>query len=206
MQLLQFGITPDRPETGYGYINFIKSDTKIMKVEKFVEKPDLETAQKYLSSGKYLWNAGMFIFDIKNMLKELEINYSGYNLLEKLPKISDKFYEEKLSELYSGCEAISIDYAVMEKSKNIYVLPGNFGWDDIGSWNSLERYIPKDENCNILNGNVVTYNSKNNIIYSGNKKVILLDVADVFCIDTDNVLVIGNKNSINKVHELRNKI
>ena len=182
---------PDRPETGYGYIKFENTNDKVIKVEKFVEKPNLEKAKEYLADGGYLWNAGMFIFDINNMLKELKTNYSGYNVLEKLPKLESTDYESKINELYPECESISIDYAVMEKSKNIYVIKGNFGWDDIGTWNSLERYIPKDE--------------ENNVVYAGDKKVILLDAKDIFCIDTDNVLVIGNKESINKVHELRKK-
>jgi len=203
--IVTIGITPNRPETGYGYIKFEKQDTKIIKVEKFVEKPNLETAKEYLSSGNYLWNAGMFIFNANLMLEELEANYTGYNVLKELPNINANNYKNKLKEIYSNCESISIDYAVMEKSKNIYVIPGNFGWDDIGTWNSLERYIPKDQDDNILNGNIVTYNSKNNIVYAGDKKVILLDAENVFCIDADGVLVIGNKDSINKVHELRNK-
>lgn len=203
--IVTIGITPNRPETGYGYIKFEKADTRVLKVERFVEKPNIEKAIEYLNSGMYLWNAGMFIFDANNMLKELEINYSGYNVLESLPKIEDTNYENELSRIYSECEAISIDYAVMEKSKNIYVIPGNFGWDDIGTWNSLERYIKKDENENILNGNVLTFNSKNNIVYSGNKEIILLDAENIFCIDTDDVLIIGNRNTINKVHELRNQ-
>lgn len=92
----------------------------------------------------------MFIFDVNNMLKELEENYSGYNILKELPNIDEKDYSKKLKKLYPECESISIDYAVMEKSKNIYVVPGDFGWDDIGTWTSLERYIKKDENENIL--------------------------------------------------------
>ncbi|MCI8620643.1 MAG: mannose-1-phosphate guanylyltransferase [Clostridia bacterium] len=203
--IVTIGIMPDRPETGYGYIKFENTNDKVIKVEKFVEKPNLEKAKEYLADGGYLWNAGMFIFDINNMLKELKTNYSGYNVLEKLPKLESTDYESKINELYPECESISIDYAVMEKSKNIYVIKGNFGWDDIGTWNSLERYIPKDEENNVFNGNIVAYNSKNNVVYAGDKKVILLDAKDIFCIDTDNVLVIGNKESINKVHELRKK-
>lgn len=203
--IVTIGITPNRPETGYGYINFQKQDAKIIKVEKFVEKPDLEKAKEYLSSGNYLWNAGMFIFNADSMLEELKINYSGYNVLRELPGIDEKNYQDKLKEIYPKCESISIDYAVMEKSKNIYVIPGDFGWDDIGTWNSLERYIPKDKDENILNGNIIAYNSKNNIVYAGDKKVVLLDAEDIFCIDTDGVLVIGKKSSISKVHELRNK-
>lgn len=201
--IVTIGITPNRPETGYGYIKFQNEQSKVIKVEKFVEKPNLEKAKEYLSSGNYLWNAGMFIFDVNNMLKELETNYSGYNVLSNLPAIDNTYYEEKLKEIYPKCESISIDYAVMEKSKNIYVIPGDFGWDDIGTWNSLERYLEKDKNENILNGNIYTYNSDNNIVYSGNKKVVLLDAENLFCIDTDDMLVIGKRDSINKVPELR---
>lgn len=201
--IVTIGITPNRPEIGYGYIKFEKKDGEVIKVERFVEKPNLETAKEYLSQGGYLWNAGMFIFDAGNMLNELEQNYSSYEILNNLPKIESSNYKEQLDKLYPKCESISIDYAVMEKSKNIYVIPGDFGWDDIGTWNSLERYKEKDESDNILNGNIKNYNSKNNIIYAGDKKVILLDAENIFCIDTDEVLVIGNKDSISKVHELR---
>lgn len=187
-----------------GYIKFEKSEAQVINVERFVEKPNLETAKEYLSSGNYLWNAGMFIFDVNNMLDELKSNYSGYNILKDLPNINKPNYKEELSKLYPQCEAISIDYAVMEKSKNIYVVPGDFGWDDIGTWKSLERYRVKDKDENIISGNVTAINSKNNIVYSGDKKIILLDADNIFCIDTDDVLVIGNRESLNRVSDLRN--
>ena len=148
--IVTIGITPNRPETGYGYIKLKDKDGQVIKVDKFVEKPNLEKAKEYLEAGEYLWNAGMFIFDINSMLKELEANYSGYNVLKELPSIEEKDYPKKLKKLYPECESISIDYAVMEKSQSIYVVPGDFGWDDIGTWTSLERYIEKDENENIL--------------------------------------------------------
>lgn len=203
--IITIGITPNRPETGYGYIKFEKSQDNVIKVERFVEKPDLETAKKYLADGNYLWNAGMFIFNAEKMLNELEENYSGYGVLKQLPKINDKDYYEKLNRLYPECESISIDYAVMEKSKNIYVIPGDFGWDDIGTWMSLLRYLKSDENGNYLKGNVISYDSKENIVYAGEKKIILLNVEDIFCIDADGVLVIGNREKLKEVHELRNK-
>lgn len=202
--IVTVGITPNRPETGYGYIKIQNGNGNVIKVEQFVEKPNLEKAKEYLSTGKYLWNGGMFIFDVNNMLKELEANYSGYNILNKLPKIDSQNYETELDKLYPECESISIDYTVMEKSKNIYVIPGNFGWDDIGTWNSLERYIGKDENQNVFKGNAEAYNSCGNLVYSEGKKVILLDTNNMFCIDTDDVLIIGNRDSINKVPEFRN--
>ena len=133
--IVTIGITPNRPETGYGYIKFENTKDKVIKVEKFVEKPNLEKAKEYLADGGYLWNAGMFIFDINNMLNELKLNYSGYNVLEKLPKIESTEYESEIDKLYRECEAISIDYAVMEKSKNIYVIPRRL-W--LGRYRDLE--------------------------------------------------------------------
>ncbi len=147
----------------------------------------------------------MFIFKADKMLNELKENYSGYNILNKLPNIEDKDYNEKLKKIYPKCEAISLDYAVMEKSKNIYVIPADIGWDDIGTWMSLVRYIEPDENKNYLTGNCIACDSKNNIVYSGNKKIILLGAENMFCIDADNVLVIGPKDKLKEVHELRNK-
>lgn len=144
----------------------------------------------------------MFIFNVNYMLEELKKNYSGYEILQELPKIGDNKYKEELERLYNKCEAISIDYSVMEKSKNIYVIPGDFGWDDIGTWPSLLRYIKPDENNNYFRGNVVSYDSVNNVVYSGKKKVILLNAEDIFCIDTDEVLVVGRKESLKDVHEL----
>lgn len=156
-------------------------------------------------NGTYLWNAGMFIFDVNNMLKELEQNYSGYEILKTLPKIEENNYKEELEKIYPECESISIDYAVMEKSKNIYVIPGDFGWDDIGTWNSLLRYIKPDENANFFRGDIKEYSSKNNVVYAGDKKIILLNVEDIFCIDANDVLVIGSRDKLKEVHELRNK-
>ena len=147
----------------------------------------------------------MFIFNVENMLNELKENYSGYDVLKDLPKITDDDYTKKLDELYPQCESISIDYAVMEKSNSIYVIPSDFGWDDIGTWMSLLRYIKPDKDGNYIKGNVTSYDSKGNIVYSDKKKIILLDIEDIFCIDSEDVLVIGNRESLKKVHELRNK-
>ena len=206
--IVTIGITPNRPETGYGYIKYNKKANveSIIKVEKFVEKPDLEKAKKYLDAGNYLWNAGMFIFNVDYMLKELEKNYTdSFKILNKLPKINDKEYEEKLFKNYKKCESISIDYAVMEKSENIYVIPSNFGWDDIGTWNALQRYIKPDNEKNFIKGNVKAYNSKNNVVYAGDKKIILMDVDNIFCIESDDVIIIGKKERLSEIHELRNK-
>lgn len=210
--IVTIGIKPNRPETGYGYIEYSKENTivdgrKVIKVNKFVEKPDLEKAKEYLKKGNYLWNAGMFVFNVNYMLKELEDKFKeAYNLLKDLPDINSPEYTEKLNQQYPNCEAISIDYAVMEKSNNIYVIEGDFGWDDIGTWMALQRYIKPDIDSNFSVGNVITYNSKNNVVYGGNKKIVLLDVDDIFCIEADDVIVIGKKEKMPEVHTYREKL
>ncbi len=204
--IVTIGITPTRPETGYGYIKYGEKRYKeIVKVESFVEKPNIEKAKQYLKEGKYLWNAGMFIFNVNYMLKELQTNYKhSYDILSKLPQITDNNYETELKKKYKECEAISIDYAIMEKSKNIYVIPSELGWDDIGTWKCLERYIEQDNNGNVAIGNTYTEDAKNNIIYAENKKIILLGVEDLFCIDSNGVLIIGKKDKLEEAHNYKN--
>ena len=205
--IVTIGIKPTRPETNYGYIKYEHSDGKVLKVSKFVEKPDLELAKKYYESKEYLWNAGMFIFNAESILKEFENNLpKEYNLLINLPENINSEYYKFLNENYEKCEKISIDYAVMEKSNNVYTIPTEIGWDDIGTWNSVERYIPKDERDNVLKGNIEAINSNNNIVYANNKKVVLLDVENVFCIDSDDVIIVGKKESLNKVYTLKDKL
>lgn len=204
--IITIGITPTRPETGYGYIKYLEKKYKeVVKVEKFVEKPNIEKAKQYLKEGCYLWNAGMFVFNTEYMLEELKNNCKeSYKLLLGLPKIDDKKYDIELERVYKECEKISIDYAVMEKSKNVYVIPSELGWDDIGTWKCLERYIEHDENGNVSIGETFTEDAKNNVIYAENKKIILLGVEDLFCIDSNGVLIIGKKDKLSEAHNYRN--
>ena len=202
--LVTIGITPTRPETAYGYIKYNKEEQAPNKVEKFVEKPDLETAEEYLADGNYLWNAGMFIFNNLNMIKEIEENSNNeYLMLKDLPLITDPYYKKFLVANYEKCNKISIDYAVMERSKNVYTIPSDLGWDDVGSWKSLERYIPKDESDNIIKGEVKVIDSKNNVIYGNGKRIILLNVNDIFCIDSNDVIIIGDRKDLDKVQRLK---
>ncbi|MCD7893361.1 MAG: mannose-1-phosphate guanylyltransferase [Erysipelotrichaceae bacterium] len=210
--IITIGITPDRPETGYGYIKYhnqIESQTNhsIYKVDKFVEKPNIDKANEYLQSGDYLWNAGMFMFNSNFMLKEMNTYFKkSFDILSGLPTTNDANYMSELENKYKECEAISIDYAIMEKSEYIYVIPSDFGWDDIGSWKALERYIDSDSNGNILKGNMKLFNSNTNTVYSTEKEIVLLDIDNIFCIETDERIVIGKKDSLSKVHELREKV
>ena len=205
--IVTIGIKPTRPETNYGYIKYERSDDKVLKVLRFVEKPDLELAKKYYESKEYLWNAGMFIFNAESILNECKNNLQKeYNLLINLPENINSEYYKFLNENYKKCEKISIDYAVMEKSNNVFTIPTEIGWDDIGTWNSVERYIPKDERDNVLKGNIEAIDSNNNIVYANNKKVILLDVENIFCIASDDVFIVGKKESLNKVYTLKDKL
>ncbi len=205
--IVTIGIEPSRPETGYGYIKYERGNCKVLKVSRFVEKPNYELAKSYYESEEYLWNAGMFIFNTTAILNEFKENTPHeYELLSELPDYRDDNYYNILNLNYEKCTKISIDYAIMEKSNNIYTIPTNIGWDDIGTWNSLERYLPKDSNNNVFKGDVKIIDSKNNIIYGNNKKIILLDIENIFCIDSDNVLIIGKKDRLDEVHNLKDKI
>lgn len=209
--IITIGIKPNRPETGYGYINFMQTvdeigSHEIKKVNRFVEKPDRETAQAYLEDGHYLWNAGMFLFGTDFMLGEYN-RYAKetYTTLSSLPAISSPDYMKALKEKYSECENISVDFAIMEKTKSLYVIPADFEWDDIGAWKALERYLECDEQGNIVKGNVRTVNSSGNLVYSTGREVILLDADDLFVIQTDEKIVVGRRGSLEKVRELRDK-
>lgn len=206
--VVTIGIIPSRPETGYGYIKLsdeIDMDS-IQKVENFIEKPNLEKAIEYLKLGKYLWNAGIFLFNcsyIFEMYKQYLPN--TYNKIIELPSIYDESYLNKLELNYKECDNISFDYAIMEKINSTYVIPSNIGWDDIGTWSSLERYCKKDGNHNIAKGKVDFYDSNNNIVYGDKKKIVLLGIDDVFCVDADDVIIIANKNQMNRITEINNE-
>lgn len=209
--IISIGVTPNRPETGYGYINYLDdveiiNKHRIKRVNNFVEKPNLKKAEQYLKDGHYLWNAGMFMFNTSFILDEYKQYVTDtYQLLSTLPSIDDSQYENELKNRYCQCESISVDFAIMEKTKHLYVILGDFGWDDIGSWKSLERYVKEDNHNNFIKGNVKLFNSKNNTIFSNDKEVILLDANDLFIIVTNERVIVGNKESLSKVHELRGK-
>jgi mannose-1-phosphate guanylyltransferase len=210
--IITIGITPNRPETGYGYIKLsnkiIKSSNKdVIKIEKFVEKPCFKKALEYLENGNYLWNSGMFLFNIDYVLDVFKKNLpKTYKILSNLPNANDSNYLQELINNYGKCEAISFDVAVMEHTNNNFVIPSNFIWDDIGTWRSLERYNEKDNNNNIVMGNVKCIDAKNNTIYAGKKPIALLGLDDIFCVDTDDILIIGKKELLDNLHKYKDII
>ena len=204
--LVTLGITPNYPETGYGYIKFIPDRMfgAAYEVERFVEKPNLETARAYLESQQYLWNSGMFIWKVSTILKELaEFMPETY---EGLLRIRDAIGTEKENEVleqeFHSFQSISIDYGVMEKARRIYILTGAFGWDDVGSWLAVGRIKKKNEFENVIGGNVITIDTKNSIIQGEEKLIATVGIEDLIIIDTKDALLICDKNSAGDIKKV----
>jgi len=209
--IITLGIRPDRPEIGYGYIKYTEKICEIDKLEirsvsQFVEKPNSEKAEEYLKDGHYLWNGGMFIWKTRTILN-LTNKYlnSTYNVLNEIATTSEEKFNKVLEEKYHQVDDISVDYGIMENANNIYVIPSEFGWDDIGTWYALERYKEKDENNNIFMGNVKNINSCNNIVVGCNKPIIITGINDIFVVESDDMIFIGKKESIDNIKEIREK-
>ena len=205
MNLVTIGITPSYPETGYGYINFGESVySGVYKVKQFVEKPDLKTAQEYVSAGSYLWNSGIFIWKISSILQKfrelLPDTYSG------IIKIGEAFktpqFEQVLKNCYEKFKSQSIDYGIMERSGHIYTIPGDFGWDDAGNWLAVERLNEKNENGNIEQGNVISVNTKNSVIMGEKKLIAAVGLENLIIVDTEDAILICAKDSASNIKEV----
>ena len=207
--ILTLGMTPNRPETGYGYIKFSKDKTyinnnEVIKVDKFVEKPNLEKALEYLADGSYLWNGGMFIWTVNNILDQIkEFIPKTYNALKNIEQINVNELQGYINENYGKTDSISVDYAILEKSNEIYVIPSDFGWDDVGSWEALDRYREKDDNGNIFIGKINSINSNNNLIISKNHNVIIHGLNDIYIIENDGNIIVGKKEEVSKIKSLK---
>lgn len=207
--IVTLGIKPSRPETGYGYINYSDkiheiNNHDIIKVNKFVEKPSLEIAKRYVELGNYLWNSGMFVWKAKTIIELCKLYIENtYEILNEIALCKEEEFEEKLNEKYQYVDNISVDYGIMEKASNICVIPSDFGWDDIGTWDAVERYRVKDTNDNIYEGNIKSIKSKNNIIISKSKSITILDIENIYCIETDDGIFIGKKESINNLKNIK---
>lgn len=206
--LVTLGIMPDYPETGYGYIKFQPDARKgvAFEVERFVEKPDLETAKQYLATEQYLWNSGMFIWRVSTILRSIEKylpdTYAGLRRIGDAIGAPDE--KDVLEKEFSAFKSESIDYGIMEKADHIYTLPGSFGWDDVGSWNAVERIQPANEFGNVVHGNAVTVDTKRCIIQGGKKLIATVGLEDIIIVDTDDALLVcekGDAGEIKKVLE-----
>lgn len=178
--IVTVGIKPSRPDTGYGYIcsGDRTEHSEILKVDAFKEKPDYETACKYLEQGNYLWNAGIFVWNIDTIISEIRKHTPG--LAEVMDLMSEDFFTDKetdtVKRLFPTCEKISIDYAVMEKAENIYTYPAEFGWSDLGSWGAIHTLFPHDEYRNVTVGNNIgLFDCKNCIVHTLDEKQVVIE-------------------------------
>ncbi|MBI1745717.1 MAG: NTP transferase domain-containing protein [Acidobacteria bacterium] len=211
--IVLLGIPPTRPETGYGYIEvetgpgYAGVDTS-RRMKQFVEKPDPETALSYLSTGRHLWNAGIFISNARTLLIEIERCMPALHdgLRELAKSIGQESYAAAVAEIYSGLESISIDYGIMEKTcAPIYVLPGNFGWSDIGSWQALYdlRRDQADTRGNLLPEGAVTLHAEGNLVFSDTRRLVaLLGVQRLVIVDTPDALLVADLNRSQDVKKL----
>lgn len=196
--LVTIGIVPDYPETGYGYIKFDSqiSDGNAYKVERFVEKPSLEVAKEYLATEEYLWNSGMFIWKTSSILKNLQKFMP--ETFESLKRIQDaigtEHEETVLEKEFYGIQSQSIDYGIMEKADDIYILLGAFGWDDVGSWLAVERIKKTNEFGNVVSGNIITVNTHNCVIQGENKLIATVGLEDMIVVDTEDATLICSKD------------
>jgi mannose-1-phosphate guanylyltransferase len=197
--LLTLGITPNRPETGYGYIQIDSDKTgmeleNLRKVKTFTEKPDLKMAEIFIQSGEFFWNSGIFIWSLDSILKAFDQYLEEISVLfRKGEKLYGTPNERAfLNKTYSECQNISIDYGIMEKADNVYVLCADFGWSDLGTWGSLYESKPRDEQGNSVTGNrVLTYNTSHCIIGFPDDKLVVLQGLDGYVVvESDNTLMV----------------
>ncbi|RLD83068.1 MAG: mannose-1-phosphate guanylyltransferase [Bacteroidetes bacterium] len=204
--LMTLGIKPSSPNTGYGYIQFENSEKANKKVKNFTEKPNEENAKKFIAQGDYLWNAGIFIWSVKSILNAFENSLgemcslfnqgNSYWNTNKEPEFIDNHYAK--------AENVSIDYGIMEGAKNVYVLPVDFGWNDLGTWGSLFDKLDKNDNNNaVISARTIFKNSNNNIVRTQTgKKVVLQGLSDFIIVETKDTLLIIPKSAEQEIKQL----
>jgi len=202
------GIRPSEPHTGYGYIAYRPEDKAEFKtVEKFVEKPPLEKAKAYLDAGNYLWNAGIFVWKASTLRDAYRRHLPAmYRQMENVPYNTPQ-EAEIIASIFPRLENISVDYGIMEKAANVAVLPVDFRWNDLGSWDAIYRQLKTREGENIITGGrLYTKNARGNLVKTGGKKVIISGLEDYLIIDSGDVLMIIPRHEAQEVKEWRKKI
>ena len=210
--LITIGIKPTHPETGYGYIQFVNEpgegnpyyDRGVLKVKTFAEKPNLQTAVRFLESGDFLWNSGMFVWRVDAILRE--IGRCLPDLDAELRKVDETIgtgqYAPTLERVFGLIRGISIDYGVMERAETVYVIPGDFGWNDVGSWDEVYRVAGKDDRGNSITGKVIQRDTANCLVWSPEKLVATVGVEDLIIINTEDSLLICRRGHSQDVKEI----
>jgi len=208
-QLVTFGVVPTAPEIGYGYIKSGSQNGEAFTVSKFVEKPDLSTAEKYLESGNFYWNSGMFLFKASRYLEELaKFAPEMADVCKRAiatPSQDVEFIRVDKA-IFETCPADSIDYAVMEKSNDVVVVPMDAGWSDVGSFSALWDVSEKDDNNNAIQGDVLTVNSKSNYIYAENQLVATVGVDNLVIVQTKDAILVADKDNVQDVKSIVNQL
>ncbi len=196
-KLITLGIKPTRPETGYGYIQFLEGKSNLKKVKTFTEKPAIALAKTFLASGDFVWNSGVFVWGVQAILKAFQ---------RYLPELSEAFEEIRpqlfavdemnvVTSVYAQTKSISIDYGVMEKADNVYVSLGNFSWSDLGSWNSLYEASIRDDHNNVVQGDALVYDTRNSVIKGPDDKLIVVQGLNGYLVGVfDNVVIVCEKD------------
>lgn len=204
--LVTIGITPTRPETGYGYIQFDEKEisSNIYKVLTFAEKPNLATAKRFIESGDFLWNAGIFVWRVDTILEEIKTFLPDLHegLVEIENAIGTSEFDKQLVNVYGQLKSISIDYGVMEKANNVYLTKADFYWNDVGSWEAVYEVAEKDEEGNALVGDVYTEKTFNSYVFSPKKFVATIGVENLIVIDTNEALLICNRDNAQEVRQI----
>lgn len=207
--LITLGIKPTRPDTGYGYIQFDSKSAKtgFKKVKTFTEKPSLDLAKTFLQSGDFLWNAGIFIWSTNSIISALSIHQTEMNdiFIEGTTAFNTESEKKFISGAFVRCVGISIDFAVMEKAENVYVLPVDFGWSDLGTWTSVYELSDRDENGNVMQPaeHILAYDTKNTMIRTSNNKVVIVKGLDNYIvIDSEDALLICPKDEEQQVKNI----
>ncbi|ELC8443048.1 mannose-1-phosphate guanylyltransferase [Clostridium perfringens] len=207
--ILTLGMTPTRAETGYGYIKFTNeniliNNSEVIRVEKFVEKPNKEKADEYLKDGSYLWNGGMFLWTADNIINKVKEHIPNtYEALGAINEIEEEKLQELINNNYKNTDSISVDYAILENADEIRVIPSDIGWDDIGTWRSVERYRKKDNYDNIINGNVRLIESKSNMAINKEKRVVMIGVEDIMTVETEDTIFIVKKDYMDNLRDYK---
>ena len=209
--LVTLGLDPSRPDTGYGYIEIEGSKHNgANRVKQFKEKPDLETAKSYVDSGNYLWNAGIFIWSVKSVINAFNKNAPQIieTLGEDISKLNTSEEQAYINKVYPNTESISVDYALMERSDNVYTIPAEIGWSDLGTWNSLHAYLEKDEKGNVLQGDFLSLENTSGCLIKlpEGKHAVVKGLKDMIIVLEDDVLLIYPKEDEQEIKSVRNKI
>lgn len=207
--LVTFGIKPMSPETGFGYIQRgEKVRDEVYKVQKFTEKPDVETAKYFVDSGEYYWNSGMFIWKVSTLMTMIERYlpdlYQGLMIIKSA--LGTAAEQQVIAEVFEKLEAVSIDYGIMEKAESTYVVPGDFGWNDLGSWAALPEVWGGNEEGNTIKGQVISFDSHGNIAYNDTGLTALIGVENLIVVKVGETILVCDKQQAQRVRDVVNEL